>query len=368
MAQRILVVEDEFILSQGIQRILIDLGFEIADAAFDGYEAIEKAKNCHPDLILMDIELNSQLDGIETAEIITRLIDIPVIYLTAYSDEKTLSRAKLTRPFGYINKPFNENDLRTAIEVAIYGHHIESELKKLNKRLKDEIAAKDKFFSIIAHDLKSTFMTLYSGAQILLNINEYDAETITQVSKELYLSIDNQYKLLENLLTWARFQMGKIEYINEELDLFLNIGATIDLLKEQAKKKRIAINNKVKENTFVIGDCNVLNTVLRNLISNAIKFTGRGGMIEISTNAKNDDVEITIKDNGQGIERDKLALLFNVDSRYHQKGTEGEKGTGLGLIVCKEFIEKSGGKIWVESEKGVGSKFTFTMPKNVKTK
>jgi len=235
-------------------------------------------------------------------------------------------------------------------------------------------ATKDKFFSIIAHDLRGPFNSMLGFSKLL--VEQYDTYT-TEKQKEflsiMQTSIKNTYKLLENLLLWSRSQRGMIEFSLKTESLFLLSNEVVEVLKPSTDEKEITILNEISANIYINTDKNILSVIFRNLINNAIKFTQKGGTIEIGVETRHQLVsgapalyltEIYVKDNGVGIAKDKQKELFDVSKNKSTKGTNNESGTGLGLILCKEFVEKHGGKIWIESEIGKGSKFIFTLPNN----
>ena len=243
-------------------------------------------------------------------------------------------------------------------------------LKKSEENLRESNKTKDMFFSIIAHDLKSPFNTMLGFSDLLVNdFDNYDIEQQKKFIGVINKGINNTYKLLENLLIWSRAQQGTIDFNPEPENLHLLASETIGLLGQQYTKKSITLINKVPEDIEIIADRNMLLTILRNLISNAIKFTPKKGKIVVNANLLSNKKEqtytqISVKDNGLGILKDKQEQIFKISETISTKGTEGETGTGLGLVLCREFVEKHGGKIWVESEEGHGSEFIFTLPEN----
>ena len=245
----------------------------------------------------------------------------------------------------------------------------EKNLKKREKQLRDLNATKDKFFSIIAHDLRSPFNSMLGFSRLLVGkFDEYDVQKQKKFLGFVHDGLENTYKLLENLLVWSQMQGNVTDYRPVKENLFLLAVGSIDVFSQMAANKEITIVNKIHENTYVFADKDMLAIVLRNLISNAIKFTPKGGTIKIGVETRHgvSQYGIYVKDNGQGIKPEIQARLFKISENISTEGTENEKGTGLGLILCKEFVEKHGGKIWVESEVGVGSKFIFTIPKTEK--
>ena len=233
--------------------------------------------------------------------------------------------------------------------------------------LKESNRTKDKFFSIIAHDLRSPFNTMLGFAKLL--VNKFDSFEVKKQKEFLGIitkDIENTHKLLENLFLWARTQRGTIDFYPEKENLYLLTGETVDLFRQSAADKAIIIINQMPEDIYVNADKNMLLTILRNLISNAIKFTQKDGKVLINARFNVDEngqnyVEISVKDTGVGMANEKKVQLFKISENISTKGTEGETGTGLGLILCKEFVEKHGGKIWVESEVWKGSTFIFTL-------
>jgi len=237
-------------------------------------------------------------------------------------------------------------------------------LEQYLEELKEANATKDKFFSIIAHDLKNPFGALKNLTEILKDMyNEFSEEEKTEIISEMYNSAHKVYELLENLLTWSRSQRGKIEFQPEETNLKLIIYNSFELLKEAANKKNIKLTDATPDEFIINCDVNMITTVVRNLVSNAIKFTPEGGEIKIFTEENDQEVIVSVQDSGIGIAKEDIAKLFRIDVHHTTIGTSDEKGTGLGLILCKEFIDKHNGRIWVESEPGRGATFKFALPK-----
>jgi len=241
----------------------------------------------------------------------------------------------------------------------------EEVLRKSEAELRETNAAKDKFFSIISHDLKNPFNSILGLSNLLVEqIKEKDYEGIEEYAGIIQKSSTRVYELLMNLLEWSRSQTGRMEFSPEYIELAALINEIVELLSDSAQQKSITIIKEFPGNMIVFADHAMISTILRNLISNAIKFTRLGGQIVISADKKPDELTVSISDNGIGIKKEAIGKLFRIDENLSTVGTKNEKGTGLGLILCKEFIEKHGGKIWVESEVGKGSTFYFTIPKN----
>ena len=233
----------------------------------------------------------------------------------------------------------------------------------MEKRLRDLNATKDKFFSIIAQDRKNPFNSTLGFGELLLSEYDYysDEEKKTYISLINNIS-ENTFILLQNLLEWARSQTGALEYKPVKTDLCTEINSVIQLLLPDAKKKDIVLFSGVLYNTPVFADRDMLSTILRNLVSNAIKFSANGSKVRILAETDGRFQKITVIDNGVGISEATIPKLFKIEEKVSTPGTQNEKGTGLGLLLCKEFVEKMGGKIWVESNPGQGSRFYFTIP------
>jgi PAS domain S-box-containing protein len=236
------------------------------------------------------------------------------------------------------------------------------ELKDLNK-------AKDKFFSIIAHDLKSPFNAILGFSEILASEwGDFSEEEKLHFIRNIHSSAKNTFKLLENLLEWSISQTGKLKFHPSAVDLSIMANEVVILMREQADRKQIKLFNAINFGTMVFADENMVRTIFRNLVSNAIKFSNPGGQVKIFSNEKQPtsetprQIETGIQDNGIGIPEEIIPRLFRFEEQVRTTGTSHEKGTGLGLVLCKEFIEKNNGKIAVESELGKGSKFCFTLP------
>lgn len=241
-------------------------------------------------------------------------------------------------------------------------------LREMNVVLKESIVKKDRFLSIMSHDLKGPFNSMLGFSELLYN--DYDEIEKDQQKKYIgiiYQGLEHTFKLLEDILSWSYTQSGKIEYNPKIENVFILIKEVLEVLNFSANQKSIGIIINVPESIYVRADTNMLSTILRNLIFNAIKYTPRKGQIEISVQEILDDknqkyAEFSVKDNGIGISRDILSNLFDIGEISSTNGTDNETGTGLGLILCKEFTDKHKGQIWVESEETKGSRFVFTIP------
>ncbi|OYX83798.1 MAG: hypothetical protein B7Y83_10295 [Flavobacteriales bacterium 32-34-25] len=231
------------------------------------------------------------------------------------------------------------------------------------KKLLDD---KDKFFSIIAHDLRGPFNGIIGLSELLLeNDNQLKPKETNEFIQLIHQSSKNAYSLLDNLLTWAQSQTGSLEFNPKKIEISPIINKTINLLGNIAKSKNISIESKIENEEYAFADKDMLETIFRNLISNAIKFTENNGEVQLSMTRENNQIVFSVQDNGIGIASEKITNLFAINHRNTTSGTNDETGTGLGLMLCKDFIEKHGGKIWVESEIGKGSVFKFTIPNSL---
>jgi signal transduction histidine kinase len=271
-----------------------------------------------------------------------------------------------------------DNELNVIIEEMQFNRDIieqnASEQIALNSKLfeqQEELtrlnASKDKFFSIIAHDLKTPFQSLLGYSDILSrDIENMDDEEISLFASNLNHSAHKLFKLLENLLHWSRIQRGVIQYNPEEEDLYLMAELNIDLVKSRVEQKSITLKNEIAPGTTCYGDANMVNTILRNLISNSIKFTDKNGTITLKSSYDKDYVCLHVVDTGVGMTQEVMDKIFRIDQHHTTPGTNEEEGTGLGLILCHELAQKNNGELTVSSEVGKGSDFKLKIPKRKK--
>ncbi len=247
---------------------------------------------------------------------------------------------------------------------------IEQEILQKNRQLEESNAEKDKFFSIIAHDLRGPFNSFLGLTEVLAeDIRDMNIATVQKMSENMNVSAKNIYTLLENLLEWSRINRGHIIYSPKKLNAYEEIKKVFDASVVLAANKSIHLTTKVDEGIKVFADSYMLQSVIRNLISNAIKFTNKNGSVVISASVDaNGDTLFSVSDNGIGIEKELMDKLFHIDRKVGRLGTEGEPSTGLGLLLCKEFIDQHKGKIWVESTAGKGSCFFVSIPHKISEK
>lgn len=248
-------------------------------------------------------------------------------------------------------------------QELIERHVAEEALKNSEARLKELVATKDKFFSIIAHDLKNPFTSMLGSAELLNGcIGKLNNSKVMRLVQILNDSAKSGYSILQNLLDWSRSQTGMIKFNPDIINLKPLIDENISDMRPSSGKKRIKIRSEIGKDLYAYTDKNIICAILRNLLGNAVKFTHRSGMIIVSASCTSDEIRISVKDSGIGIPEEKQQELFRIDSDYRRIGTGKEQGTGIGLKLCREFVELQGGKIWVESIVNKGSNFIFSVP------
>lgn len=299
----------------------------------------------HLELELNEIILNNERLIVCIARDVTNKIN--------YEGELTKLIEELQVTKEYIEQNANEFQL------------VNFKLVESEERLEILNANKDRFFSIIAHDLKGPFQSLLGYSELLKDsASDFSVDEIMEFSSSLHNSALNLFKLLENLLNWSSIQRGKINYEPKIIDLKELVFNNFELISPRAKMKEVILINNVNTSFIAFCDENMLDTVIRNLLSNAIKFTKKDCSIAINIqDYGSNSIRIEIKDTGLGMTNEVKQKLFNLGTKVTTLGTENEVGTGLGLLLCKEMVELNKGKIWIESELGIGSSFFFTVPK-----
>ncbi len=360
----------------------------------NGEQALQQVEYAKPDLILLDVMMPG-MDGFETCQKLkdredTR--DIPVIFMTALSDTVDKVKGFDVGGVDYITKPLQVEEVLARVDTHLSLRRLQRNLEEKNAQLEEEItrrkeaeekqrmlneqlevtnqelqeanASKDKFFSIIAHDLRSPFNWLIGLTQVILeNIEHYSKEDIQKIIGQLHASTKKVYDLLTNLLAWSRLQRGLMDHHPDAMSLDEVAEHNVQLFSSGAEQKQISLRHTVPQDTLIYADRNMVDTVIRNLISNAMKFTEAEGTIEVTARQRDDGmIEVAVADTGRGMSEENQAKLFRIDVKYISVGTAGEKGSGLGLLLCKELVETNGGDLWVESEEGTGTTFRFTLP------
>ncbi len=354
----ILVVDDVVENLKLLGNILTNEGFKVG-LVTSGSQALIVAAKELPSLILLDIMM-PEMDGFEVCCRLKEnviLKDIPVIFISALNETKSIVKALNSGGADYVNKPFQSEEVIARVNTQLKLRRQSIELQKL-------LAAKDKFFAIIAHDLRSPLGGMMTLAKLLLERSGSISNDLrNEVILNLHDSLKNTYDLLINLFDWSNMDRGLAEFNPKILRLTDAVTECKKTVSEFAHEKDILIITDINEDQEVFVDSNMLQIVIRNLLSNSIKFTNRGGSITISSCFdRNNMTRVSVKDTGIGMNDEIRNNLFRIGENIKRSGTAGELSTGLGLLLCKEFVEKLKGKIWVESEEGIGTVFHFTIP------
>ena len=366
-ASRILIVDDTPANIGIIYNYLDQLGFSMRISE-DGETALALMEKETPDLILLDIMLPG-MDGYETCRRIKALpacADVPVIFMSALSEVTNKIEGFKAGGVDYITKPFHREEILERVKTHLTIKKQRDKLRDLNRALEEAVRSKDRFFSIIAHDLRGPFTALLGAAEMIKEtVDSSGDKTAMEMAAILKTSVENTYLLLENLLEWSRLQRNVLKLAPEDLALEVLVRSSCSVLRTALEEKGIDFRIDVPEEFQVFADRNMLSTIIRNLTGNAIKFTPRGGVVAVRAYENGDRICVEVRDTGVGIERARIADLFMADHSTHTRGTEGEKGSGLGLLLVKDFVERHGGVLKVESEPGKGSLFAFDIARKV---
>jgi signal transduction histidine kinase len=364
----LLIVDDIVDNIKIIGNYLSNQGINIIPA-ISGKQALSLAVEKKPDMILLDIQM-PEMNGFDVCLELKKnpeTRDIPVLFLTARTETEDIIKGFEIGATDYILKPFKLKEVLMRIKNHLDLKKSKDLINQQNEMLKELNNTKDKFFNIIAHDLKNPLGNFRDVTKLFSEqYDSFSREDILDYIDLMKKSADKIYLLLENLLEWSRSQQGTIQFNLTTFNLKSLSNNIIGLFKLLSETKKIELINEIPDELDITADTNMITTVLRNLLSNAIKFTPPLGKIIISVKKAvlNDkkSVTISVSDTGIGIPNENLSKLFKIGESVSTKGTWEEKGTGLGLILCKEFIDKHKGNIWVESSEGKGSTFFFTIP------
>lgn len=325
-----------------------------------------------PDLIITDWEMPvmNGLDAIIELKKNPLTRDIPIIMCTGImTTSQDLKTAMDAGAVDYVRKPIEAMELVARVQsmLRLSASHLKikeqkNEIETQANELEQLNNIKDKMFSIIAHDLRSPFANL-KGLLMLLDLDPLFPHELKNIGKDIQKKVDVLDSTLDNLLTWAMSQMQGERSEKQTIHIKQIIERKRELFKNSAEDKQIKIEIEISEDTYILADINHFKAIMRNLIGNAIKFTRQGGSITIQATEQEEFVRISVNDTGVGMSEEKIKALFTAKPSQSTKGTNNEKGTGLGLLICKDFVTKNGGKIYVESTEGIGTTFTVELPK-----
>lgn len=376
--KKILVVEDEAIVAEAIAESLKKQGYQIVAIVTNGEEAIETAAQTQPDLVLMDIVLEGDMDGVVAAEAIRTRFQIPTVFLTAYADEETLKRAKLTDPFGYIIKPFQQKDLYVTIEIALHRHELETKMRQALEIAEQKAERQTKYVSIAAHELRNPLSAIVGSAQLLqLNSSKLDEKIQLKCLDLMKSASQSMNQLIEDMLVIGKVESEQLKFNPAPLNLKEFCCHLVEQMQLSTEgKQRINFINSSRKTVAVL-DRRLLHHILSNLVSNALKYSPNGGEVSLEIEYlekwdrdadKNHQLPITnypsvifhIRDFGIGIPKEDQEKLFEA---FYRCSNVGEiKGTGLGLAIVKKAVDLHGGAIALESSVGVGTTFTVILP------
>jgi signal transduction histidine kinase len=360
-AIKILIVEDELLIAKNLARKLEKLGYEIVDIASSGNRAIQNAISLHPNLILMDIAIKGDIDGIETAAQIYKQLDLPIIYTTAYADDNTIQRAEETGSYGYLIKPFQDRDLHATIKMALSKHR---EAIGIKQSLIAAEAIKEKtstYLSMAFHDLRLPLTNIQVSSDLL---NHYHLQANEQQQKKYFQQINravsNINQLLDGVLTLCQTESGTLQIVPTSIDLEQVCRSLLEELQSVFAQKHQFNFQFQCQSSQVKLDENLLRHILLNLLSNAIKYSPNGGKIDLKVVSEKKQILIEIKDRGIGIPVEEQAAIFKQFNRA--SNVNRIQGTGLGLWFVKQLVDLQGGQIYVDSIVEMGTKFTVILP------
>jgi len=364
----ILIVDDVMSNVLLLKVLLSNEKFNIITANC-GRQALEKIKAKRPDLLLLDVMM-PDLSGFEVAQELKKdpeLCDIPIIFLTALNTTQDIVKGFKCGANDFISKPFNKEELIIRVMHQISLVAAKRIIVEKTKELERTISGRDKLYSVIAHDLRSPMSSIKMVLNLLLVSLPKDmvGEETYQLLSMANMQTEEVFSLLDNLLKWTKSQIGRINVVYQHFSTDEFILSVIDIFKMVAQMKNIKIDYEKEESTAnldVYADIDMAKTVLRNLLSNAIKFSNENTTIKVFVTRKEDMAYINVQDTGCGISEEDQAKLFHSDTHFTKYGTANEEGSGLGLLLCKDFAIKNGGDLFVQSEVGVGSTFSFSLP------
>ena len=362
---KILIVDDVLSNVLLLKVLLTNENFTIATAN-NGQQALEQVDKESPDLILLDVMM-PDMSGFEVAQRLKEnpnTAEIPIIFLTALNSTTDIVQGFQVGANDFISKPFNKEELIIRVSHQVSLVAAKRLILSKTEELERTIAARDKLYSVIAHDLRSPMGSIKMVLNMLiLNL------PIEKIGHEMYdlLTQANQttedvFALLDNLLKWTKSQIGKMNVVFQDVNLVEVVDSVIEIFKMVASVKKVAIRVETPKQMFVYADIDMLKTVIRNLLSNALKFSHEGSEIILKIEQTDDKVVVSVQDYGCGISEEGQQKLLHADTHFSTYGTNNEEGSGLGLLLCQDFVLKNNGKLWFTSQEGEGTTFSFSLP------
>lgn len=362
---KILIVDDVMSNVLLLKVLLTNEKFAIATAS-NGRQALEQVEKENPDLVLLEVMM-PDMSGFEVAQHLKsnpNTADIPIIFLTALNSTADIVKGFQVGANDFISKPFNKEELIIRVTYQISLVAAKRLILSKTEELQRTIAGRDKLYSVIAHDLRSPMGSIKMVLNML--ILNLPSEKIGAEMYEL-LTMANQttedvFSLLDNLLKWTKSQIGKLNVVYQDVDLVEVTDGVIEIFSMVASLKKIRIHEMKPEKMMVNADIDMLKTVVRNLLSNAIKFSKENSEVLVKMEEVDGMAVVSVQDYGCGISEEGQKKLLHTDTHFSTFGTNNEEGSGLGLLLCKDFVVKNGGKLWFTSKEGEGSIFSFSIP------
>lgn len=362
---KILIVDDVMSNVLLLKVLLTNEKFAIATAS-NGRQALEQVEKENPDLVLLDVMM-PDMSGFEVAQHLKsnpNTADIPIIFLTALNSTADIVKGFQVGANDFISKPFNKEELIIRVTHQISLVAAKRLILSKTEELQRTIAGRDKLYSVIAHDLRSPMGSIKMVLNML--ILNLPSEKIGAEMYEL-LTMANQttedvFSLLDKLLKWTKSQIGKLNVVYQDVDLVEVTDGVIEIFSMVASLKKIRIHEMKPEKMMVNADIDMLKTVVRNLLSNAIKFSKENSEVLVKMEEVDGMAVVSVQDYGCGISEEGQKKLLHTDTHFSTFGTNNEEGSGLGLLLCKDFVVKNGGKLWFTSKEGEGSIFSFSIP------
>lgn len=362
---KILIVDDVMSNVLLLKVLLTNEKFTIATAS-NGRQALEQVDKENPDLILLDVMM-PDLSGFEVAQQLKAnpaTAEIPIIFLTALNSTADIVKGFQVGANDFISRPFNKEELIIRVTHQISLVAAKRLILSKTEELRRTIAGRDKLYSVIAHDLRSPMGSIKMVLNML--ILNLPAEKIGDEMYEL-LTMANQttedvFSLLDNLLKWTKSQIGKMNVVPQDVNLVEVVDGVIEIFNMVAGLKKITVRAEKPEKMFVTGDIDMMKTVIRNLLSNALKFSREGSEVVLKMEEADGKAIVSVQDHGCGISEEGQKKLLHTDTHFSTFGTNNEEGSGLGLLLCQDFVLKNGGELWFISKEGEGSTFSFSIP------